>query len=139
MFHPADHRLLVKAREKRKNKPKAEFKTEAGREKVVQDGGLAAPAGHLAATTVECGAAGGEKVIEDLASRPAPVLAAAAIGTFKSGGSRAKRATQGAGKPANGESNHNATKYDSVYESDGTTDETDEEDEAKMDNPHEDV
>ena len=65
-------------------------------------GGLAAAANytatasHPATATVEWGAAGREKVSEDPAGRPAQVLAAAAIGTFKSGGTRAKRATRGA-------------------------------------------
>ena len=81
---------------------KAETISQVKVEKVVRGSGLAAAAdytataSHPASATVQRGAAGREKVSENPAAQPAQVLAAAAIGTFKSGGIRAKRATRGA-------------------------------------------
>ena len=94
MFHPADTRVLARAREKRKHKP-SDVVVKPTVEKVGQVE-LARTANQLAAGAAGQGAAAGVKVSPGPAGQPARVLAAAAIGNFKAGGTRARRATRGA-------------------------------------------
>ena len=88
MFHPADTRVLTKAREKKETKLKVVVKEGA---EVTQPGAAAmtlnpASQSHTA----------GVRVNPPAASQPGRLLAAAAITNFKPGGSRAKRSTRGA-------------------------------------------
>ena len=74
VFHPADTRVLARAREKKKHKP-SEVAVKPTVEKVGQVE-LARTANHLAAGAVGQGAAGEMKVNPGPAGRPAKLLAA---------------------------------------------------------------
>ena len=88
MFHPADTKVLTKAREKKESKQSV----------VVEEGAQVTQPGAAAMTLTPASQRGtaAVKVNPPVARQPGRLLAAAAITNFKPGGSRSKRSTQGA-------------------------------------------
>jgi len=87
VFHPADTKVLTKAREKKECKAV-----------VVREGAEVTQPGAAVVTLNPASQShtAGVKVNLPAATQPGRLLAAAAITNFKPGGSRAKRSTQGA-------------------------------------------